>query len=146
MRLREELPQADVVQDQSHVTAWWNDAVDKGRRQEQKELMAGGDQRLKGRRQLWLYGLEKVGPERLEEFNRLRQLKLEVARAWAMKETFSEFWGCASQGWARRFLGRWFGWVRRSRLRPVVEVALMLKAALGEAGDVGEASDNQCGD
>ena len=32
--------------------------------------------------------------------------------------------------WARRFFKDWFGWVGRSRLKPVVEVAQMLKRHL----------------
>jgi len=34
------------------------------------------------------------------------------------------------EGWARRFFKDWFGWVSRSRLKPLVEVAQMLKRHL----------------
>ena len=52
---------------------------------------------------------------------------MKVARAWAAKELFSTFWDYQAAGWARRFFKNWFGWVSRSRLKPVIEVAQMLK-------------------
>lgn len=53
-----------------------------------------------------------------------------MARAWAAKELFTKFWEYKHAGWARRFFQDWFGWVRRSRLTPVVEEAQMLKRHL----------------
>jgi transposase len=61
----------------------------------------------------------------------LKDLQLKVARAWAAKELFAKFWEYQEEGWARRFFKDWFGWVSRSRLKPVVEVAQMLKRHLG---------------
>jgi transposase len=49
---------------------------------------------------------------------------------WAAKEVFSKFWNYQEEGWARRFFKDWFGWVSRSQLKPVVEVAQMLKRHL----------------
>jgi len=60
----------------------------------------------------------------------LKDLHLKVARAWAAKELFSKFWEYQEAGWARRFFKNWFGWVSRSRLKPVVEVAQMIKRHL----------------
>ena len=95
-------------------------------REEHKELMAEGDETLKGTRQLWLYNPENFNPEQRQEFAGLKDLHLKVARAWAAKELFSQFWNYRGEGWARRFFKQWFGWVSRSRLKPVVEVARML--------------------
>ncbi|MGC8988720.1 MAG: transposase [Verrucomicrobiia bacterium] len=53
-----------------------------------------------------------------------------VARAWAIKETFARFREYESKGWARKFFREWFGWARRSWLKPMVEVAQMLKRHL----------------
>ena len=101
--------------------------MDKVRRQEHKELMAQGDEMLKGSRQLWLYNPENFTPEHSSEFGALKDLHLKVARAWAAKELFTKFWDYQEEGWARRFFKDWFGWVSRSRLKPVVEVAQMLR-------------------
>ena len=105
-------------------------AVDKVRRQEHKELLAEGDETLTGSRQLWLYNPENFTAEQREEFAALKDLHLKVARAWAAKELFTKFWDYQEEGWARRFFKDWFGWVSRSRLKPLVEVAQMLKRHL----------------
>jgi len=128
--IQAQVPEADIVHDKFHVSKYLGEAVDKVRRQEHKELLAEGDETLKGTRQLWLYNPQNFSPEQAEEFSALKDLHLKVARAWAAKELFSKFWEYQEEGWARRFFKDWFGWVSRSRLKPVVEVAQMLKRHL----------------
>ena len=128
--IQKQVPDADIVHDKFHVSKYLGEAVDKVRRQEHKELMAQGDETLKGTRQLWLYNPQNFSPDQAEEFSALKDLQLKVARAWAAKELFSKFWEYQEEGWARRFFKDWFGWVSRSRLKPVVEVAQMLKRHL----------------
>jgi len=128
--IQQQVPDADIVHDKFHVSKYLGDAVDKVRRQEHKELMAQGDETLKGTRQLWLYNPQNFSPDQAQEFSALKDLQLKVARAWAAKELFSKFWEYQEEGWARRFFKDWFGWVSRSRLKPVVEVAQMLKRHL----------------
>ena len=128
--IQTQVPDADIVHDKFHVSKYLGEAVDKVRRQEHKELLAQGDETLKGTRQLWLYNPQNFSPEQAEEFSALKDLQLKVARAWAAKELFSKFWEYQEEGWARRFFKDWFGWVSRSRLKPVVEVAQMLKRHL----------------
>lgn len=128
--IEKQVPDADIVHDKFHVSKYLGEAVDKVRRAEHKELMAEGDETLKGTRQLWLYNPENFNPKQVEEFSALKDLHLKVARAWAAKELFSKFWEYQEEGWARRFFKDWFGWVSRSRLKPVVEVARMLKRHL----------------
>ena len=128
--IQTQVPDADIVHDKFHVSKYLGEAVDKVRRQEHKELLAQGDETLKGTRQLWLYNPQNFSPEQAEEFSALKDLHLKVARAWAAKELFSQFWEYQEEGWARRFFKDWFGWVSRSRLKPVVDVAQMLKRHL----------------
>lgn len=128
--IRKHVPDADVVHDKFHVSSYLGEAVDKVRRAEHKELMEQGDETLKGTRQLWLYNPENFSEEQREEFGALKDLHLKVARAWAAKELFSKFWEYQEEGWARRFFKDWFGWVSRSRLKPMVEVARMIKRHL----------------
>ncbi len=128
--IEKEVPDADIVHDKFHVSGYLGKAVDQVRRQEHKELMAQGDETLKGTRQLWLYNPENFSSEQRTEFGALKDLHLKVARAWAAKELFTKFWDYQEEGWARRFFKDWFGWVSRSRLQPVVEVAQMLKRHL----------------
>jgi transposase len=128
--IQTQVPDADIVHDKFHVSKYLGEAVDKVRRQEHKELLAQGDETLKGTRQLWLYNPQNFSPEQAEEFSALKDLHLKVARAWAAKELFSKFWEYQEEGWARRFFKDWFGWVSRSRLKPLVDVAQMLKRHL----------------
>ena len=128
--VEKEVPDADIVHDKFHVSKYLGEAVDKVRRQEHKQLMAQGDKTLKGTRQLWLYNPQNFSAEQAEEFCTLKDLQLKVARAWAAKELFSKFWAYQEEGWARRFFKDWFGWVSRSRLKPMVQVAQMLKRHL----------------
>jgi transposase len=128
--IKKEVPGADIVHDKFHVSKYLGEAVDKVRRQEHKELMAQGDETLKGSRQLWLYNPENFSPEQRSEFGALKDLHLKVARAWAAKELFSKFWEYQEEGWARRFFKGWYSWVSRSRLKPLVEVGQMLKRHL----------------
>jgi len=128
--VREQVPAADVVHDKFHVSKYLNEAVDKVRRQEHKELLAQGDETLKGSRQLWLYNPQNFTPDQASEFSALKDLQLKVARAWAAKELFTKFWQYQEAGWARRFFKDWFGWISRSRLQPMIAVARMLKRHL----------------
>ena len=128
--IQQQVPEADIVHDKFHVSQYLGEAVDQVRRQEHKELMAQGDETLKGTRQLWLYNPQNFSPDQVEEFSALKDLHLKVARAWAAKELFTKFWEYQEPGWARRFFKDWFGWVSRSRLQPVVAVAQMLQRHL----------------
>ena len=128
--IQQAVPEADIVHDKFHVSKYLGEAVDKVRRQEHKELLAQGDETLKGTRQLWLYNPQNFSPEQREEFAELKDQQLKVARAWAAKELFSRFWTYQEKGWARRFFKDWFGWVSRSRLKPMSDVAWLLKRHL----------------
>jgi transposase len=128
--IEKQVPEADIVHDRFHVSKYLNESVDKVRRQEHKELLAEGDETLKGTRQLWLYNPQHFSPEQRDEFSGLKDQQLKVARAWAMKELFSKFWEYQEAGWARRFFKDWFGWVSRSQLKPMADVARLLKRHL----------------
>lgn len=127
---RNKAPQASLVHDKFHVSAHLNEAVDQVRRAEHKELMAAGDETLKGSRQLWLYNPMNFSPEQAASFAALRDSGLKVSRAWAAKELFTKLWTYRYEGAARRFFKDWFGWVSRSRLKPLIKVARMLKSHL----------------
>jgi transposase len=128
--IQQAVPKADIVHDKFHVSKYLGEAVDKVRRQEHKELLAQGDETLKGTRQLWLYNPQNFSPEQRAEFAELKDQQLKVARAWAAKELFTRFWTYQEAGWARRFFKGWFGWVSRSRLKPMSDVAWLLKRHL----------------
>lgn len=120
-------PNAEIVHDKFHVSKYLNEAVDKVRRQEQKQLRLADDDRLTGSRQLWLYNPENLDEDRYEELLTLKQSDLKTGRAWAIKENFRHFWGYVYASSAEGFFARWYGWAIRSRLDPIKKVARMLK-------------------
>ncbi len=128
--IEKQVPDAEIVHDKFHVSKYLGEAVDKVRRAEHKELMAQGDETLKGSRQLWLYNPENFSAEQIEKFSALVDLHLKVGRAWAAKELFSKFWEHRTEAGAHRFFKDWYSWVIRSRLTPLKEVARMLKRHL----------------
>lgn len=124
---RAAVPQADLVHDKFHIAKHLNEAVDTVRRQEHKELLAKGDDTLTSTRQLWLFNPVNFSDEQAENFEQLKFSGLKVARAWAIKELFSKLWTYCYEASARKFFKNWFGWASRSKLKPVIKVARMLK-------------------
>ena len=121
------LPQADIVHDRFHISQHLNEAVDKVRRQENKELKEAGDRRLVGTRFNWLVNEEKISEEFAAQFEGLKRSDLKVSRAWAIKELFRDFWDYSYAGWAKRHFEKWYAWAIRSRLEPIKEKARMIK-------------------
>ncbi len=122
--------QADIVHDRFHISKHLNEAVDQVRRSEHKALKRTGDDRLKGSKQLWLFNPENLSDDRWIEFETLKDQELKTSRAWAIKEQFRWFWEYRYAGNARKFFHRWYGWAARSRLKPIIKVAKMLKRHL----------------
>lgn len=128
--IQAQLPEAEVVHDKYHVSAYLNEAVDQVRRQEHKALQEEGDQTLTGTRQLWLVNPENFTEEQSAQFKKLVKVNLKVGRAWAAKELFTGFWKYKVKGCALNFFKKWYGWVSRSQLEPMKEVARMIQRHL----------------
>lgn len=121
---REVLPQADIVYDRYHIKAHLNKGVDEVRKQENREMMARGDQRLKGSKYLWLRNFPDL--RQAPSFRTLYSARLKTSRAWRLKESFDGFWEYRYEAPARRYFEDWCRQVRRSRLKPMKKVAEML--------------------
>lgn len=126
------VPEAEskIVFDPFHVVSHATKAVDLVRRRESRELSADGDRTLVGSKHLWLYGKENVPRRRRMEFAALKRANLKTGRAWAMKELLRELWHCKDRNAAERLHRKWHGWVMRSRLPPMKQVARMVKSHL----------------
>jgi transposase len=126
------VPQAQdcITHDPYHLVAHLNEAVNKVRKAEHRELSAQGDATLSGTRMLWLYGLENIPPQRQAQFDQIKLLNLRTSRAWALKEVFRSFWLCESRRKGESYFARWYSWAIRSRLEPVKKVARMCKKRL----------------
>jgi len=126
------LPQGEqkIVFDRFHIAKNLNDAVDRIRRQEHRQLMLQGNELLKGTKYVWLKNPENFEVQAWRDFGPLRKSTLRTARGWALKEMLACFWDYRSAGVARKFFDRWYNWAIRSRLKPIKKVARTLKARL----------------
>jgi transposase len=120
------LPQAELVHDKFHVAKHLGEAVDQVRRAENKALLAINDDRLKGTRQLWLFGKPNLSSKQRRAFESIQKRGLKTARAWMLKEQFRWFWRYVYASSAEVFFDRWYAWAIRSRLAPIKKVARML--------------------
>lgn len=120
-------PQAEIVHDKFHVSKHLNEAVDKVRRKEHRELMSEGDDQLKGTRQLWLFNQENLDDDSYFELLTAQRGDLKTGRAWAIKENFREFWNFTTSAKGAWFFSHWYAWAIRSRLEPIKKTARMLK-------------------
>lgn len=133
--VRDYVPDGDtkIVFDKFHVMRHVIEAMDQVRRREQRELKARGDRRLTGTKFLWLknsVGRQGFTAASRRQFRQLRQSSLKSARAWALKEAFRHIWDYQSIPAARAFFERWQAWAIRSRLRPMIHVAGIIRRHL----------------
>jgi transposase len=119
-----------IVFDRFHVMKHMLEAVDSVRKAEHRILQSEDDDTLKGTKYFWFFSEENLPEEYAERFAHLRRLHLKTGRAWAIKESLRDLWNYQSKGWARRHWQAWHTWAIRSRLKPVVKVARMIKAHL----------------
>jgi transposase len=133
--VRDYVPDGDtkIVFDRFHVMRHVTEAMDQVRRRENRVLRQHGDKRLTGTKFLWLKtrvgGSDFTAASR-RQFRALRKSTLKSARAWAMKDAFRHIWDYRSIPAARAFFARWEAWARRSRLRPMIHVAGIIRRHL----------------
>ena len=101
------LPQADTVHDRYHVAAYLNDAVDKTRRAENRELTRQHDTTLHKSKYLWLRSEATLTDKQRTALEGLTCLELETAKVWAFKESFRQFFACTTEYGARSFFFAW---------------------------------------
>jgi transposase len=123
------LPEAHwkIVYDKFHIAKHLSEAVDSVRRSENKQLRAAGDDRLVGTRYDWLRHPARMAPEDRKQFAALRDSNLRTARAWGLKEAMMAFFDYQYERPARKHFRWWHNWAVRSRLKPMMEKARMLK-------------------
>lgn len=126
------VPNADekIVFDRFHVMRHVLDAVDKVRKNENRQLAETGEQILKGTRYLWLWNEENIPEWRTEEFDTLRAQDLKVCRAWAIKENLRHLWDYRYKANMLRYFKRWYFWATHCRLEPIKKAAKTLKVHL----------------
>ncbi len=128
----ENLPDAEnkIAFDKFHIAKYLGEAVDQVRREEHKNLMAQGQDQLKGSKYDWLYNPANMSRKQKVRFSALRDSTLKTARAWAIKELAMSLWHYVSKTWARKAWKQWLSWASRCRLEPIKKVAKTIKAHL----------------
>ena len=101
--------------------------MDRVRRAEHRALSAAGDDRLAGSKYLWFHGWEYLPPAHRQRIDQPRGWKLRTSRAWAIKETFCDFWASQTVEEGKEFFHSWYSWAIRSRLAPIQDVARSFK-------------------
>jgi len=128
--VHEVMPFTEIVHDRFHVSKHLNEAVDKVRRQEHRQMLRQGEDGLKGTKYWWLKNDPELTADAAARFDELKRAGLKVARAWELKELFRHFWGCANVKQARLFFDQWYARAVRCGLGPVKKVAKMLRRHL----------------
>lgn len=130
--IRRHVPDADkkIVYDKFHIAKHLGEAVDRVRRQENKQLRLQGDDRLVGTKYQWLRNPDNMTDDQWREFGDLRRSNLKTARAWALKEQAMVLWDYRYEVPARKHFDWWYRWATHSRLKPMIDKAKMLKSRL----------------
>lgn len=124
--VEEALPDAAIVFDKFHIKKHLNEAVDKIRRQEHRQLSAAGNLILKDSKYLWLRRTQDLCRQAAARFRSLLIQDLQTGTAWALKENFDRFWRYNSLAWGMKFLWDWVETARATELTPLVKVADMI--------------------
>lgn len=112
--------------DRFHVAGYFGKALNKIRKAEHRELMGMDDETLKGTKFDWLRTSAKTDNRSRKGFLEITRSTLKTARAWAIKETAHLLWNFLYMGTAEKEWKRLLGWMKRCRLRPMVDLARSL--------------------
>ncbi len=126
---KEAIPDADskIAFDRFHVAQYLGKAVDQVRRQEHRQLIKQGDDRMKGSKYQWLRNRGNMSWHQRRSFSELRHSSLKTARAWAIKDLASRLWDYRSRTWAEKGWKRLINWMARSRLKPMQTTSKTLR-------------------
>lgn len=116
-----------IVFDKFHIKKHLNDAVDRVRKIENKELLSCGNNDLKNTKYIWLKNPVNLSYNQMLTFKELRKKNYKMIKAYEYKELFNHFWTYSNKKCAEKFFTDWHNSVMHSDLSPMVRVAKMLK-------------------
>ena len=120
--------QAVHILDRYHIVAKLNEAIDKVRAAEHRQMQTDGyEPLLKNARWCLLKRPENLTEKQEAKLKDLLQYNLKSVRAYLLKEDFTGFWDYVSPAWAEQFLDRWCTRVMRSRIEPMKKVAKTIR-------------------
>lgn len=118
------LPNAQITFDKFHILKIINEAVDKVRKEEAKELHI-----LKSTKYIFLKNsksLTKMQSQKLAELS-ISKLNLKSIRALHIRENFQEIYHAQSQQDFEKLLKKWYFWATHSRLEPIKQAAYSIR-------------------
>lgn len=124
--VKEELPEASIVHDKFHIIKYLNDAVDKTRRAESKELQKKNDQTLIKTKYIFLKKKENMTENQLTKFQQIQEMNLKTSQAWMAKENFKEFFNSETINEGKFFFAEWYHDVKERSLTKMIKVGKML--------------------
>jgi len=129
--VKEELPNASIVHDKFHIIKYLNDAVDKTRRAESKQLQKRNDQTLVKTKYIFLKKKENMTENQLTKFQEIQEMNLRTSQAWMAKENFKEFFNSKSINLAKFFFAEWYHNIKQRSLTKMIKVGDMLINHIG---------------
>ena len=124
------LAEEKIVHDRFHVMKLVNEAVDKVRKQEHRELSLEGDKRLAKTKYVWLKSKENLTDKQQEMFDAAFRLSLNTGKAWGYKEHLRGLWENETATDATAFFKDWYWRVIHTKLKPMKKVAKTIKDRL----------------
>jgi len=116
------------ILDRFHIMKYFNEAIDKTRRQESRKLKEEGyEEILKESRWTLLKKKKNLKEKQLANLKDILQYNLKTVKCYLLRESFQKFWTYKSKFWAEKFLNRWTFIAMRSRIEPIKKVAKMLR-------------------
>jgi len=122
--LEDNFPYANITFDKFHVIKLINEAIDKTRREEQKN-----NNELKYTRYLWLKNQNQLSDNQLTKIEMLSKQNLKTAKAYQMRLILQDIYNTSiDKTEASIRLNKLYQWAIRSRIEPIKVFARTLKA------------------
>jgi transposase len=116
------------VLDRYHIMSHMSKAIDKVRVDETNKLKTQGKEPLLTKsRWCLLKRPDNLTENQVDRLNDLPACNLRTVRAYLLKEDFQRFWSYSSLAWAGKFLDDWCARTMRSKIKPMKNVAKMLR-------------------
>ena len=80
-----------------------------------------------GSRYIWLKNPWNLTDKQKATLSHLETLNLNIHRAYLLKESFRDFWQSTTKELAAKHLEQWYSWVEESAIKPMQEVAKLLR-------------------
>lgn len=124
---RKNAPQASILFDKFHVLRHLNDALDKVRKREYRQMSGEERKYIKGTRYILLSRHENLDNDGRKNLKALFKVNKRLNTAYMLKESFAQLWDYESSGWARRFFEKWKESLKWQRLKPFEKFAKMIE-------------------